>query len=151
MLHTILFHPRSQLSSENFPDLTSFTSTIQPSTVDIISLVFVLSAVDPNHFAAAFQNVSQLLKPGGLVVFRDYGLNDMAMLRFKPGTKVADRHYVRHDGTMTYFFTTDELSSLASQAGLMVEGNEYVHRRTVNVKENVDVARIFVQCKLRKK
>lgn len=131
-------------------DLTSFTSVIPPSSVDIISLVFVLSAVDPNLFAVAFQNVSQLLKPRGLVVLRDYGLNDMAMFRFKPGTKVADQHYIRHDGTMTYFFTTDEIARLASQAGLMVDVNEYIHRRTINVKEDVDVARIFVQCKLRK-
>jgi len=119
--------------------------------MDLISLVFVLSALDPSNFALAFQNVSRLLKPGGLVVLRDYGLDDMAMFRFKPGTKVSDRHYVRHDGTMTYFFTTDEISILASQAGLDVESNEYISRRTVNIKEKIDVSRVFIQTKMRKK
>jgi methyltransferase-like protein 6 len=37
------------------------------------------------------------------------------------------------------------------KAGFEVEVNEYVHRRTVNVKENVDVPRIFVQAKFRLK
>jgi len=112
--------------------------------MDLISLVFVLSALDPSNFALAFQNVSRLLKPGGLVVLRDYGLDDMAMFR-------SDRHYVRHDGTMTYFFTTDEISILASQAGLDVESNEYISRRTVNIKEKIDVSRVFIQTKMRKK
>jgi hypothetical protein len=34
--------------------------------------------------------------------------------RFKGGTKVSDRHYVRQDGTMTYFFTVEETAGLVS-------------------------------------
>ena len=29
--------------------------------------------------------------------------------RFGPGTKIQDRHYVRQDGTMTYFFNKEEM------------------------------------------
>ena len=50
---------------------------------------------------------------------------------------------------MTYFFTFEEVSNLVDAAGFDVETNDYVERRTVNVKENVDVPRIFVQGKFR--
>lgn len=32
-------------------------------------------------------------------------------------------------------------------SGFMLEKNSYVHRRTINKKENIDVPRIFVQSK----
>lgn len=33
------------------------------------------------------------------MLVRDYGLYDMAMLRFGPGSKLGERLYVRQDGT----------------------------------------------------
>lgn len=64
---------------------------------------------------------------------------------------MSERHYVRQDGTMTYFFTVDEISDLVVRAGFSVETLDYVERRTINVKENIDVPRIFVQGKFRYK
>lgn len=68
-------------------------------SVDIVSLIFVLSAVHPDKHISALKNLYTVLKPGGMIIFRDYGLYDMTQLRFKPGNKIADNFYVRQDGT----------------------------------------------------
>ena len=59
--------------------------------------------------------------------------------------------YVRQDGTRTYFFTIEELTTLANDAGLEIEKIEYCQRKTVNKKEDVDVKRLFLQAVLLKK
>lgn len=55
----------------------------------------------------------QVLKPGGMLLFRDYGLYDHAMLRFGRGHKLSDHFYVRQDGTRAYYF------SEGAQSGIM--------------------------------
>ena len=39
------------------------------------------------------------------MLFRDYGLYDYAMLRFKPGHKIQDQFYFRQDGTRAFYFS----------------------------------------------
>ena len=49
--------------------------------------------------------VAQVMKVGGVLLFRDYGLYDHAMLRFGRGHKIADNFYVRQDGTRAFYFS----------------------------------------------
>ncbi|XP_024083734.1 methyltransferase-like protein 6 isoform X2 [Cimex lectularius] len=80
-------------------DITMQGSLDTVPEVDLVSLVFVLSAVHPNNFIPVVKNIYNKLKHGGTLVFRDYGRYDMAQLRFKPGKKISENLYMRQDGT----------------------------------------------------
>ncbi|KAG7173402.1 tRNA N(3)-methylcytidine methyltransferase METTL6-like [Homarus americanus] len=124
--------------------------SITGNEVDIISLIFVLSALHPEKFKEVVSNLYRCLKPGGMVLVRDYGLYDMAMLRFGPGNKLGERFYVRQDGTRSYYFTEEELRQLFEGSGFVVSSNHYVSRQTVNKKEGINARRIFIQAKFMK-
>uniref|UniRef100_A0A9L0J7C1 Methyltransferase 6, tRNA N3-cytidine n=1 Tax=Equus asinus TaxID=9793 RepID=A0A9L0J7C1_EQUAS len=123
---------------------------VPPESVDVVMLIFVLSAVHPDKMRLVLQNIYKVLKPGKSVLFRDYGLYDHAMLRFKAGSKLGENFYVRQDGTRSYFFTDEFLAQLFMDTGYEEVVNEYVFRETVNKKEGLCVPRVFLQSKFRK-
>ncbi|RFU34618.1 hypothetical protein B7463_g1679, partial [Scytalidium lignicola] len=81
-------------------------------SVDIVVMIFIFSALAPSEWARAVENVFRLLKPGGEVLFRDYGRGDLAQVRFKKGRYLEENFYIRGDGTRVYFFDEDELSQI---------------------------------------
>lgn len=123
---------------------------IQEGVIDIATLIFVLSAIHPDKFVSTLKNIYKLLKPGGLLLFRDYGLYDMAQLRFKPGHKIDENFYMRQDGTRSYYFSLVYLENIFKMANFEIVTNTYVHKKTINRKENMCVPRIFVQSKVRR-
>ncbi|OXB65924.1 hypothetical protein ASZ78_002672, partial [Callipepla squamata] len=133
-------------------DLTKddLLENIPADSVDVVTLIFVLSAIHPDKMHLVLKNIYKVLKPGKCVLFRDYGLYDHAMLRFKSGSKLGENFYVRQDGTRSYFFTAEFLSQLFRAEGYEEVVNEYVHRETVNRKEDLRVPRVFLQSKFQK-
>uniref|UniRef100_A0A8C7EDQ2 tRNA N(3)-cytidine methyltransferase n=1 Tax=Nothoprocta perdicaria TaxID=30464 RepID=A0A8C7EDQ2_NOTPE len=133
-------------------DLTKddLTENIPAGSVDVVTLIFVLSAIHPDKMHLVLKNIYKVLKPGKCVLFRDYGLYDHAMLRFKSGSKLGENFYVRQDGTRSYFFTEEFLFQLFTSEGYEQVANEYVQRETVNRKEGLCVPRVFLQGKFRK-
>ncbi|CAF1428407.1 unnamed protein product, partial [Didymodactylos carnosus] len=121
--------------------------------VDIVSMVFVLSAIHPDKMKQVLNNVYNVLKPNGCILFRDYGLHDYAMLRFSKQRqhKLENNFYVRQDGTRAYFFSLNYIEELFQSSNFDILENCYIFKDTINIKENVCVPRVFVQGKFRKK
>lgn len=94
------------IASDELPD------GLEEVSVDVILLIFILSALSPNQWNAAIRNVWRLLKPGGEVCFRDYGRGDLAQVRFRKGRWMEENFYVRGDGTRVYFFSEEELRNI---------------------------------------
>lgn len=82
---------------------------VQEQSVDVVVMIFIFSALSPQQWSQAVRNVWKVLKPGGQVLFRDYGRGDLAQVRFKAGRWMGENFYVRGDGTRVYFFDKDEL------------------------------------------
>ncbi|KAL1559490.1 tRNA N(3)-methylcytidine methyltransferase METTL6 [Salvia divinorum] len=56
--------------------------------VDFVTLIFTLSALPLDRMPKAIKECFDILKPGGMLLFRDYGICDMTMLRFDPQQRI---------------------------------------------------------------
>ncbi|KAG6085536.1 hypothetical protein E4U30_000897 [Claviceps sp. LM220 group G6] len=138
---------------------------VEEESVDVAIMVFVFSALSPREWARAVQNVYKVLKPGGLVCFRDYGRGDLAQVRFRKGRYLEENFYIRGDGTRVYFFDKDELAAIWSGNATTV-GDEAVNaempqfeienlgvdrRLLVNRAQKIKMYRCWLQGRFRKK
>lgn len=120
-------------------------------SIDIVTMIFVLSAIDPLNHKKVISNIIRFLKPGGVILFRDYGYCDLTQARFKAGKCIKDNFYVRGDGTRAYFFQDTEIDHLFSECGLFKDTLTIDRRLQVNRANKKKMFRIWIQAKYRKR
>lgn len=131
-----------------------------PESVDVVLMIFIFSALSPTQWAQAVRNIHAVLKPGGEVLFRDYGKGDLAQVRFKKGRYLEENFYIRGDGTRVYFFERDELvriwtgieppSEEPSTTGFEIENLAVDRRLLVNRAKELKMYRCWMQGKFKK-
>ena len=115
---------------------------------DAALLVFTLSAVPRPGDTALFRRVASALRPGGVLLFRDYGSHDLRMLRdvasasgaplpksVPPGrlaherkpdaltsTRVGEREFIRPGGYFRRYYALEDLTDLATDAAQAEDG-----------------------------
>ncbi|KAG8469944.1 hypothetical protein KFE25_006399 [Diacronema lutheri] len=136
---------------------------VREGEADAALLVFALSALPPDAFARAARNVFRALMPGGVLLFRDYGVSDEKQRKFtRAGTKLGERWYARQNGTMVYFFDTAEVDALFAACGFepvppRADGSgggggsaSFDKLLTVNRKTGARLWRVWVSARYRK-
>ncbi|KAG1705194.1 hypothetical protein DVH05_004127 [Phytophthora capsici] len=121
---------------------------VAPQSIDIVLMVFVLSALPPESFDQTLRKIFAAMRPGGIVCFRDYGLYDLAMRR--NAKKLGPNLYYRSDGTLAFFFSRERLTELFEQAGFRTLENEYCTVRLRNRKKGVTMDRVWLHAKFQK-
>jgi tRNAThr (cytosine32-N3)-methyltransferase len=122
---------------------------LSAGSVDIVLMIFIFSALAPTQWQQAVRNTHRLLKPGGEVLFRDYGRGDLAQVRFKKGRYLQENFYVRGDGTRVYFFDKNELINIWSGHSFQsMDSREDTEIITDNAGEGFDVIDLGVDRRL---
>jgi tRNAThr (cytosine32-N3)-methyltransferase len=128
-------------------------------SVDVVIMIFIFSALSPAQWTRALTNIWKVLKPGGVVLFRDYGRGDLAQVRFKAGRWMDDNFYVRGDGTRVYFFEKDELAKIWDGSSSQLDDVQHhfdildldVDRRLiVNRQRRIKMYRCWIQGRFQK-
>ncbi|PNH08537.1 Methyltransferase-like protein 2 [Tetrabaena socialis] len=111
---------------------------------DVLLIMFTLSAVPPEQQAVMLRHAWRALRPGGRLLIRDHGLYDMVQLRIPPHQWVGPNLYKRSDGTMAFFFSTEELADRASASGFSTVECKYVTVTNRNRRTGAELRRVFV-------
>ncbi|XP_024973340.1 uncharacterized protein LOC112511803 isoform X1 [Cynara cardunculus var. scolymus] len=129
-------------------DLTSddLIKHIPPSSVDIVTMIFVLSAVSPEKMPLVLQNIRKIMKPNAYVLFRDYATGDLAQERLTcKDQKLSENFFVRGDGTRAFYFSEEFLTSLFQQNGFSTEECGVCCKQVENRSREIVMNRRWVQ------
>jgi tRNAThr (cytosine32-N3)-methyltransferase len=132
---------------------------LEEGSADVVLMIFIFSALSPSQWNQAVHNIYRVLKPGGEVLFRDYGRGDLAQVRFKKGRYLEENFYIRGDGTRVYFFEKDELIKIwtgketedgAGNTGFEVVNLGVDRRLLVNRAKQLKMYRCWMQGRFKK-
>ncbi|KAI7753570.1 hypothetical protein M8C21_003362, partial [Ambrosia artemisiifolia] len=133
-------------------DLTSdnLLNHIPSSSVDIVTMIFVLSAVSPEKMPLVLQNIKRILKPNAYVLFRDYATGDLAQERLTcKDQKISENFFVRGDGTRAFYFSEEFLKSLFQENGFSTEECGVCCKQVENRSREIVMNRRWVQAAFR--
>lgn len=118
-------------------------------SIDIILLIYTLSAIHPSEYESIFSLIHRTLKTGGVVIFKDYYEMDLTQLRFKKDQIIDKNMYKRGDDTYVYYFNKKEIESLSKDLFRIVKYKEDT-KLVINRKKKKEMYRCFVEIKLEK-
>ncbi|XP_072969079.1 tRNA N(3)-methylcytidine methyltransferase trm141-like isoform X2 [Typha angustifolia] len=111
---------------------------IKPASVDVVTMIFMLSAVPPVKMPLVLQNIKKVLKPNGYLLFRDYAMGDFAQLHSFFNASIWWFQ-------CAFYFSNDLLSTLFERNGFKtVEINVYC-KQIVNHLRNVVMNRRWIR------
>jgi tRNAThr (cytosine32-N3)-methyltransferase len=122
------------------------------NSIDVIVAIFVLSALHPSRLHACInEKLLRVLKPGGILLFRDYGHLDMNQLKMSPSRFLGSPGtYRRGDGTIVHYFTEEELSILFPNDKWTLLDVHSDRRLLVNRKRKLLMRRVWLQAKVQR-
>lgn len=67
------------------------------------------------------QKISDWMKPGSFLYFRDYGRYDFGQLNLssKGNRKIRENFYMKNDGVCVYYFDKEEIEAMFEKVGLV--------------------------------
>uniref|UniRef100_K7MNF0 Methyltransferase type 12 domain-containing protein n=1 Tax=Glycine max TaxID=3847 RepID=K7MNF0_SOYBN len=116
-------------------DLTAddLCNEILPSSVDIVTMIFMLSTVSPEKMPLVLQNIRKVIKE-----------------RFSgKDQKISDNFYVRGDGTRAYYFSNEFLKNLFKENGFDVDKLHVYCKQVENRSRELIMNRRWVQAVFR--
>ncbi|XP_071690594.1 tRNA N(3)-methylcytidine methyltransferase trm141-like isoform X2 [Rutidosis leptorrhynchoides] len=115
---------------------------IQPASVDVVTLIFTLSAVSPEKMPIVVENIGRVLKPNGHVLIRDYAIGDYSQLMLMNKNQViSENFYFRGDGTTSFYFSEDHLSNLFIRSEFGVVDIDTYNKELKNRARNITMNR----------
>ncbi|KAE8715102.1 serine/threonine-protein kinase HT1-like [Hibiscus syriacus] len=126
--------------------VNSLLERIKPSSIDVVTLIFMLSAVSTYRMPWILQNIKRVLKPDGYVLLRDYAFGDFAQVKLENKNQmISEGFYVRGDGTCSFYFSEDFLSTLFFQAGFKTVDISTYCKQIKNCRKNITMDRRWIR------